>query len=214
MRYRGRLITGSAKRWLAWRSAAAGPRETVLIIGGGETGQFAAWILGEGKYASQLRVAGFIDDDLFTHGTRIRGRRVLGGRADIPRLVQEQDIGIILFAIHNITSQDRRQLLDICSSTGARLVVFPDIPAALSGIARKPGERRSAIRPSPSTPLPCHLCLTRVSPMKIDGWLAQIQESANQGDLESLQEQIQAFREQMSAEIESQLAVEPEGDRD
>ncbi|MEA3441027.1 MAG: sugar transferase [Chloroflexota bacterium] len=207
VRYRTRLLTGAATRWLAWRGTSAGPREQVLIIGGGETGQFAAWMLNEGSYADSLQVIGYVDDDLFKQGTRIRGSNVLGGRADISRLVRDKDVGIILFSIHNIKADERAQLLDICTSTGARVVVFPDIPAALNGIARKTNSRKSALIPSNSTPLPCHLCLTRVSPMKVDSWLSQLEETAKSGDLESLQAQIQAYREQVRGDAETQLTI-------
>jgi len=208
LRYRSRLITGTAKRWWALRGTPGGLQERVLIVGGGETGQFASWILNEGSYADSFRVIGYVDDDLFMHGMRIRGSNVLGGRTDIPHLVTKHDIGIILFSIHNISSRDRRQLLNICHQTQARVVVFPDIPGALNFIAQDENGRKSAAQTSSATtPLPCYLCLTKVSPLKVDGWLAQLELLAQDGDLESVQAQIQELRNQVRGDAATQLAA-------
>jgi hypothetical protein len=216
VRYRSRLVTGLATRWVAWRGPSSATQERVLIIGGGETGQFAAWMLKGGTYSDTLQVIGFADDDLYKQGIRIHGVNVLGKRAEIPDLVREHDIGIIVFAIHNITAGERRRVLEICANTPARLVLFPDIPAALSGLARNGGGPRekvvekggkSAGEDPASDLLPCYLCLTKVSPLRVDGWLAQLEEIAVSGDLESLQARIQALREQVHGDAAIQLAA-------
>jgi len=49
-------------------------------------------------------------------GFGLTGISVLGRRADIPRLVERYDVGLIFFAIHNITTADRGSLLDICTA--------------------------------------------------------------------------------------------------
>jgi hypothetical protein len=41
--------------------------------------------------------------------------------------VREFDIGIILFAIHNIPDEERRSVLEICKSTPAKVVFAPDL---------------------------------------------------------------------------------------
>ena len=208
VRYRGRLVTGAALRWVAWRGTPSGAQERVLIIGGGETGQFASWMLAEGSYPESFHVIGYVDDDLFKQGLRIRGSNVLGGRTDIPHLVASNDVGIILFAIHNISSRERWQLLNICHNTQARVVVFPDIPGALSGIVRDKNGRKSAVEtPSHSTPLPCHLCLTKVSPMKVDTWLAQLDELTHNAELADVQAQIKNYRDQIRGDAATQLAA-------
>ena len=43
LRYRERLITGLATRWVMNRGRASSLGERVLIIGAGECGQLAAW---------------------------------------------------------------------------------------------------------------------------------------------------------------------------
>ncbi len=223
IRYRTRLITGLATRWLALRGNATSTLERVLIIGGGETGQFATWMLKNNqKYSETLQIAGYVDDDLFIQGVRIHGLNVLGRRSDIPQLVAEHDIGILIFAIHNISTSERQEVLDICTSTPAQVVLFPDIPSALNGIAhsgatrngQKPHEDASngfeqTTKPADARykPLPCEFCLTKVSPLKVDGWLAELEETASAGDHDRLIWQLQALRSELRDGAATQLAA-------
>ena len=227
VRYRARLITGLATRWLTLRGNASSNLERVVIIGGGETGQFAAWMLNNNqKYSGKLQVVGFVDDDLFMQGIRLHGLKVLGQRADIPQLVTKHDIGVLIFAIHNITVSERQQLLNICTSTPAQVVLFPDIPSTLNGIVHNVSTRngsghngktskRQAVDTEEKTaptdprfqPLPCDLCLTKVSPLKLDGWLEQLEEMTRSGDYDGLITQIKSLRGQLHGLVAVQLSA-------
>lgn len=134
VRYRGRLMSGMVNRWVARTGGAIGARERVLIVGGGTAGQFVAWLLGHGSGASVFRVVGFVDDDLYKQGIQYLGTRVVGRRADIPHLVEREDVGILVFAIHNIDPMERERVLAICRGTAARLLIVPDIMGALNDI--------------------------------------------------------------------------------
>jgi hypothetical protein len=204
VRYRSRLVTGLASRWVSWRGLHTA-RERVLIVGGGETGQYAAWMINNGRYTESLHVIGFVDDDLYKQGARIRGVKVLGGRAEISRLVAEHDAGIILFAIHNISAVERRELLEICKTTPAQLMIFPDIPAALNGMARNghqdPGPATAAKSAGPtdanSESSPGSLCLTKAYPTEIVDWLAGLEAQARDGDLDGILAHIHELRKQV-----------------
>lgn len=221
VRYRERLITGLASRWVAWRGITPSAQERVLIIGCGGTGRFAAWVLSQEQYAKTLRVIGFVDDDFHKKDARIHGLPVLGQRDQIPRLVSQYDVGIIVFAIHNIAPAHRRKLLEICNNTPARVIVFPDIAAAIHHLARRNGASGEVEDPKPSShdaasqhnsPLPCGLCLTKISPLKVDSWLAQLEEIAQSGNLDSLQTQVRCYRSQLQADVAAQLAVNSAGE--
>ena len=213
VRYRSRMITGLASRWVTWRGVKSITGERVLIVGGGDTGQFAAWILNNGSYSGSFKVVGFVDDDLYKKGTRIGGTNVLGNREDIPQLVKKHDIGIIVFAIHNITSTERASLLKICSNTPTKLFLFPDIPAALSSYFRGGQEERKQAMEASSLlkgrddidigKLPCYLCLTQVTPLKVDGWLSQLEETAQSG--EDVIRHIRLLRRYIHGDAVSQL---------
>ncbi len=134
-RYRTRLITGFASRWLRVRGGASATRERLLIIGSGYTGQFMAWMLSNHRTPGGLQVTGFVDDDLYKQGTRIRGVKVVGETDDLPQLVEALDIGILVFAIHNIAPNERQRLLKICARTSAQVVFVPDILGTLNAVA-------------------------------------------------------------------------------
>ncbi len=141
-RYRSRVLKGLLWRWNAiWHSRFPELPARVLIVGAGETGQGIAWRL---KYkvpsgthngthnGTHYAVVGFADDSPAKQGLYLEGYPVLGGCSDIPSLVAEHDIDLIIIAIHNIDSQSYRRILTYCESTTARIKVIPDVFALLA----------------------------------------------------------------------------------
>jgi len=127
IRYRDRLLTGLASSWLRHRRRAGGLGEQVLIIGAGEASQLAIWFLEKGKYATAYSIIGIVDDNLFKQETIVEGYPVLGTTHDLIDIVEEKNIGLIVYAISNIQSQDKERILKLCQQTSARLVVIPDL---------------------------------------------------------------------------------------
>jgi lipopolysaccharide/colanic/teichoic acid biosynthesis glycosyltransferase len=125
-RFRRQMISGLPTKGKLFQRGAKRVLERVLIIGGGEAGQFAAWILEHSSVASAFHVIGFIDDDMFKQKVRLRGVNVLGRRRDIPNLVETLDIGVIVFAIHNISKEERTEIINICKHTSAQFLALPD----------------------------------------------------------------------------------------
>lgn len=135
VRYRSRILTGIASRLLSrWRTPAIA-RERILIIGGGDAGQSAAWMIQHNGSGSTFHTVGFVDDDIYKSRLRIHGAEVLGGRDDIPAIVEKHDVGIIVFAIHDVSARECRKILDICAETPARVVMMPDFMGRLNAVA-------------------------------------------------------------------------------
>jgi lipopolysaccharide/colanic/teichoic acid biosynthesis glycosyltransferase len=213
IRYRSRLVTGLATRWVRWRGVGS-TQERVLIIGGGETGQFAALLVNGSSLTNSLRVIGFIDDDLYKQDFRIRGVNVLGGRSEIPKIVNRKDIGIIIFAIHNISAAEREQLLEICNRTPAQVMLFPNIPAAMNKLARheydgSPTDSGLSDDDTYSQLLPSTLFTNKASPAAIDGWLDQLETLAKDGHIEELLANIQELRRHLQADEVLELVHDP-----
>lgn len=131
-RFRFRLVTGFATRFLNFRKGGDVFKERVLIVGSGDAGLFAAWLLENSRDASHFHVVGFIDDDLIKQGGRVRGIPILGGRNDIANIAKKNDVGIILFAIHNISPTNKNKIIQKCNETQAQLVMFPDVLNSLN----------------------------------------------------------------------------------
>jgi len=127
IRYRDRLLTGLASRWLWHRRRAGSLGERVLIVGAGEASQLAIWLLEKSKYASVYSIIGIVDDNLFKQGIYAGGYQVLGTIDELPEIVEEKNIGLILYAISNIQAEDKTRILKVCQGTSARCVSIPDL---------------------------------------------------------------------------------------
>ena len=198
-RYRSRLITGFASRWLERTGGVGATRERVLIVGGGSAGQFVTWLLGNGSTVDLFKVIGYIDDDLYKQGRRYHGVNVLGRRADIPRLVDQHDVGLIVFAIHNIDHAERRALLELCRRTSASVVEVPDIAASLNAAIAAKSDHAQEEDVTPHEKLNGFPLFTSsgIPPVQAQLWLADLERLAKKGDLGALNERIDSIRDEI-----------------
>ncbi len=126
-RYRFRLLTGLASRWITLRGSGYGVGERVLIVGAGEGGSLAAFLLRRGDFRRLYSIVGIVDDDLNKQHMRYDGFKVLGTTTDIPRLVRDLDIGVIFYAISKISKVDSERILSECRKTRVKLVIISDL---------------------------------------------------------------------------------------
>lgn len=132
-RYRSRLHTGLRWRWdLIWHQRIPAASTRVLIMGAGESGQMLAQRLKHRIADHQYTVVGFVDDDAQKANLYVEGCRVLGKRADIPRLVKALGIDLIAIAIHRIDGEDFRNILQYCEQTTAQIKIIPDVLKLMS----------------------------------------------------------------------------------
>lgn len=126
-RYRLRLITGLASRWITFRNSTFGAPERVLVIGAGEGGEFASWLLSRRDFKRIYKIIGIVDDDPAKQGMRYDGYKVLGLTTDIPELVRKHDIGVIFYTITRISPEDGRRILSTCNRTGLHVVRLSEV---------------------------------------------------------------------------------------
>lgn len=132
VRYRTRLITGLATRWINVRGHRLEELgERVLIIGGGEIGRFAIWLLRSGPLAQAFNLVGIVDDDPTKRGSRFDGLEVVGTTEELPQEIKARDIGLVLFAIKEIKPSETERILGICNSAGVRIIMVPDVMDSL-----------------------------------------------------------------------------------
>ncbi|MDO9545351.1 MAG: sugar transferase [Pelolinea sp.] len=131
IRYRERLITGLATRWIQTRKQTSLIGEHVLVVGAGRCGKLATWLIENSDLAPAFSIAGIVDDDFFKQRYTINGYPVLGTTHDISALVEKKNIGLIVFAIRNLTPANKKRILAQCRDSQARLLMIPDLLTVL-----------------------------------------------------------------------------------
>jgi len=194
-RYRNRILTGVFTRWVTQRKDGLTVRERVLIIGAGDSGQFAAWRLMHGRESLNFQVAGFVDDNIFSLGTRLNGVSILGKRKDIPDLVEKYDIGVIVYAIHKISAPERQAILKTCRGTQARVVTWPN----MLNLIRPQRSETNAVVSAPDGTEVQPYGRELIESEQVERWLDALETELNQGDYAAVVEQIHSIRTSMQA---------------
>ncbi|WP_252242351.1 nucleoside-diphosphate sugar epimerase/dehydratase [Clostridium sp. ZBS18] len=106
----------------------------VMIVGAGSAGTM---IINEMMARRELKYNPIvlIDDDKEKLGRRISGVKIVGNRYDIPYVVGEQEIDLILISIPSLDSKNKAEIIDICKKTNCKLQIIPGIYEILSGDA-------------------------------------------------------------------------------
>ena len=101
-------------------------KKRTMIIGAGSG---SAIVINEfnSSNLSHNNVVCIIDDDPAKHGRRVRGVKVIGGRECIAEAVKKFSIEEIVFCIPSATVQERNEILELCSATGAKLKTLPSL---------------------------------------------------------------------------------------
>lgn len=101
----------------------------VLIYGAGSAGRQLGGALGN---STELRVAGFLDDDRSLHGNLIGGIKVHDPK-NLPRLVRELDVKTVLLAISNIDRKRRNDIIALLRDARVAVRTLPDVTALAQG---------------------------------------------------------------------------------
>ena len=103
---------------------ASDDRKNVLVVGAGDaTRQLLTTIKNSLNWT--YNVVGLVDDNANKVNYAISGNKILGTRYDIPRICKEKNVELIFFAISNISTEDRRKILEICQETGCKVRILP-----------------------------------------------------------------------------------------
>ena len=129
-RYRWRLLADFSAFWMSRRNAfSAGER--VLIMGAGEGSELACWILRREIFRQAFTIIGLVDDDPLKQGMRYDGAWVIGTSADIVHFVKKYDVGLIMFAMTNIYSEESQRIVKLCAANHVRIVWIVDMMSSL-----------------------------------------------------------------------------------
>ena len=127
VRYRERVLTGLAARWLQLRDQGVHKGERVIIIGAGEVGIKTSWYIQHGYLEKVFSVVGFIDDNIYKDDMVIDGSPVLGKTTDLSEIVEQYGVDIIIIAIEKIAPRRRAKIRTLCKQTGAEVIDYRNL---------------------------------------------------------------------------------------
>ena len=109
-----------------------------LIVGAGQAGRMILTEISNAQSdpknpSADLQPVCLVDDDPNKLHRKINGIEVLGVCAEIPKLCKELDIGVIIVAVPSCEEEEKRKILDYCSSTKCDIRVVPYLSELLLG---------------------------------------------------------------------------------
>ncbi len=108
-------------------------KKNVMIIGAGMAGRTLLQEFITSQHISD-KVACVIDDNVQKHGKMICGVPIVGGRDNIPAAVEKYNVGKIIYAIASTIGPAKKEILDICATTGCEVQVIPAIYQLVNGV--------------------------------------------------------------------------------
>ena len=106
--------------------------QRVLIVGAGRAGEMLARdMLRDPQQA--YYPAGFVDDKLRRQGGEVHGVPIWGSTDDIPRLVQDQAIDLVLLAVPSAGAREMQRLVALCERAERPFRTVPELGNVLAG---------------------------------------------------------------------------------
>ena len=106
--------------------------KNVMIIGAGEAGRALIREI-VNRNMTNHKVVCLIDDNPAKKGRILEGIPIVGTRDDIPDAVKKYNVKKIIFAIPTSSGQTKKEILEICSTTGCEIQVIPGMFQLMSG---------------------------------------------------------------------------------
>lgn len=118
-------IRASWRLLLVTNQASAGEKQRALIIGAGEAGTMLARDIMRND--AKLVPVGFIDENPDLKGMYLASLPVLGNGGDLRRIVQEENIEVVLIAIPSASGSQLSSYLEQLSCCGVSVRVLPSL---------------------------------------------------------------------------------------
>ena len=106
--------------------------KNIMIVGAGDAGRILVNEFDNNHFAAS-RVVCVIDDNPHKRNKRLCGVPIVGDRYDIPECAKQYDVDSIVFAIPACNAAAKKEILDICATTGCKVEVLPSIYKIASG---------------------------------------------------------------------------------
>lgn len=107
-------------------------RVATLIYGAGDCGALVAREF-KGAAMADHKLIGFVDDAEDKHNLTMHGLPVLGGREDLPTLVDVFKIKEIIIAIPSVPRSQVSEIINLCMACGVKIKIIPGINDLIKG---------------------------------------------------------------------------------
>ncbi|MBQ9887175.1 MAG: polysaccharide biosynthesis protein [Lachnospiraceae bacterium] len=114
------------------RSKKSPERHSTMVIGAGSAGTMIIKEMITSQYLDD-KIQCIIDDNQGKWGRFVYGIKVVGGRDYIPEAVDKYNITDIIIAMPSASAADRREIIDICNTTGCNLKILPGMYQVVRG---------------------------------------------------------------------------------
>lgn len=118
------LISDVVNRGIITKSSEE--KKRLLIIGAGNASHEIIKTINT-DFKEEYDIVGIIDDNLKRLNFSVSGVKIIGNRNDIIRVCQEKKVDLIFFSIAKIDNENKKQILNICQKTQAKVRVLPGV---------------------------------------------------------------------------------------
>ena len=101
-------------------------KKRLLLIGAGNAAHEIIKSINT-NFREEYNIVGIIDDNKRRLNFMVSGVRIVGSREDILRICQENQVDLIFFSIAKIDNENKKEILNICQQTEAKVRVLPGI---------------------------------------------------------------------------------------
>ena len=121
----------TAMRKISHATHASGV-QNVMLIGAGDAGRALAMEFANSDHVKD-HLSCVIDDNPVKINKHLCGAPIVGNRYDIPAMAKRYKISKIIFAIPSCNAKVRKEILDLCSTTGCEVQMLPGIFQMVNG---------------------------------------------------------------------------------
>ena len=120
------------KMFYVYVSVPSSTKKNVLIYGSGETGIIVKRVI-QSDPRSGYQLKGFIDDDIKLQGKKVDGYPVYSNKVLTKEFVETEDISVFIFAIKNISSVRKKEVLESLIDLGLEILDTPSFDQWFNG---------------------------------------------------------------------------------
>lgn len=99
-------------------------QKNLLIIGAGNAAHEIIKTI-HARMTENYNIIGIIDDNKKRLNYNVSGVKIIGNRNDIVRICKDNNVDLIFFSIANIDNENKKQILNICQQTKAKVRILP-----------------------------------------------------------------------------------------